>query len=236
LKHTCGVWAVKDPAFAKRVAAMVPEVGFDSSAWGQVSLWGRVIEHERGYRAQYAYPYAITVQSLDERVARVIRDGYAVDVEWQAPPPLPEQRDKEWQKQREEEQARIAALPPLPSLDDLTMDEILVGLLTAIAKERDRCRGHWFDKSPLDRAMAVSPTDVTAGARPNLAHRASRTGAARAGRLAETDHCFWLSGSPVTWGRKRISRRALLDELVCTSSARRAEARRIGMRADRSDG
>ena len=29
--------------------------------WGEVSLWGTVIEHEHGYRAQYAYPRRITV-------------------------------------------------------------------------------------------------------------------------------------------------------------------------------
>lgn len=51
-------------------------------AFGRVSLWGRVIEHESGWRAQYAYPYALTLETLDEDAALVIRREYAVDVEW----------------------------------------------------------------------------------------------------------------------------------------------------------
>lgn len=51
-------------------------------AWGSVSLWGRVIEHEQGWRAQYAYPYALSVESPDDAVATAIRREYLVDVEW----------------------------------------------------------------------------------------------------------------------------------------------------------
>jgi hypothetical protein len=32
-----------------------------SSVYGKVALWGRIIEHERGYRAQYAYPLELWV-------------------------------------------------------------------------------------------------------------------------------------------------------------------------------
>jgi hypothetical protein len=46
---TCGVHAIKDPsrlARSGRAAAVV----------GRVAMWGRVIEHTKGYRAEFAYP------------------------------------------------------------------------------------------------------------------------------------------------------------------------------------
>lgn len=46
---TCGIHAIKDPgrlARAGRSAAVV----------GRVAMWGRVIEHTKGYRAEFAYP------------------------------------------------------------------------------------------------------------------------------------------------------------------------------------
>lgn len=46
---TCGWHAVSDPATLVRP-------GGPADVVGQVSLWGRVIEHTRGYRAEYAYP------------------------------------------------------------------------------------------------------------------------------------------------------------------------------------
>jgi hypothetical protein len=61
--------------------------GGDPVGWaiGRVALWGRVIEHEKGWRAQYAYPYALHVESEDEAVALAVRRVYAVDVEWAGP-------------------------------------------------------------------------------------------------------------------------------------------------------
>ncbi len=50
----CGVYAVSDPADvdvepSRKVSLLV----------GRVALWGKVIRHERGYRAQYGYPVSI---------------------------------------------------------------------------------------------------------------------------------------------------------------------------------
>ena len=49
-------------------------------ALGSVSLWGRILARERGYRAQYAYPYELFVIGGNEQIARELRDRYAVDV------------------------------------------------------------------------------------------------------------------------------------------------------------
>lgn len=49
----CGIWAFKD---IDRLVAAIGSGYSDVSVLGSVSLWGRVIETENGYRAQYAYP------------------------------------------------------------------------------------------------------------------------------------------------------------------------------------
>lgn len=46
---TCGVHAIKDPARLARS-------GRTAAVVGRVAMWGRVIEHSKGYRAEFAYP------------------------------------------------------------------------------------------------------------------------------------------------------------------------------------
>jgi hypothetical protein len=48
-------------------------------ALGRVSLWGRILAREFGFRAQYAYPYELFVADGDQAIARELRDRYAVD-------------------------------------------------------------------------------------------------------------------------------------------------------------
>lgn len=83
--HECGIWALKREEDARRrMVSWMQTQGGEPLGWacGQVSLWGRVIEHEHGWRAQYAYPYAITVESIDGDVAAALRAEYVVDVDW----------------------------------------------------------------------------------------------------------------------------------------------------------
>jgi hypothetical protein len=49
-------------------------------ALGRVSLWGRVVVRENGFRAQYAYPYDVFLIGGDDDLARELRCLYAVDV------------------------------------------------------------------------------------------------------------------------------------------------------------
>jgi hypothetical protein len=84
----CGVWASNDAEWAyRRMILWMQSQGGDPVGWavGRVAMWGRVIEHTKGWRAQYAYPYAVRVESEDEAVARQVRFEYAVDVEWSGP-------------------------------------------------------------------------------------------------------------------------------------------------------
>jgi hypothetical protein len=46
---TCGIHAIKDPARLARA-------GRSTAVVGRVAMWGRVIEHTKGYRAELAYP------------------------------------------------------------------------------------------------------------------------------------------------------------------------------------
>lgn len=58
---------------------------------GTVALWGRVLECEHGWRAQYAYPRSLTVYG-DEETAEALGAAYGVPVEARPapePPPLP---------------------------------------------------------------------------------------------------------------------------------------------------
>jgi hypothetical protein len=52
-------------------------------AIGSVSLWGRVLARDKGYRAQYAYPYELFVVGGNDVIVQQLRRLYAVDA-WAA--------------------------------------------------------------------------------------------------------------------------------------------------------
>jgi hypothetical protein len=94
-EHECGIYAFKMRVHAeellRRYTGVRHRYGREYRelppvrqgrpiALGSVSLWGRILARERGYRAQYAYPYELFVIGGDERIARELRDRYAVDV------------------------------------------------------------------------------------------------------------------------------------------------------------
>ena len=43
-------------------------------------MWGDIVEHEKGYRAEFAYPYEITLLGGDESIASSLREQYQIDV------------------------------------------------------------------------------------------------------------------------------------------------------------
>lgn len=64
---TCGVYAVPRPELLAGLGSIA------GGAIGQVSLWGRIVEHERGLRAQAAYPARLALvcaTCLAERTGR----------------------------------------------------------------------------------------------------------------------------------------------------------------------
>ena len=76
--HACGIYAVRTRDAAVRLLDDLPPLAAPVAV-GRVSLWGRVFENVGGWRAQYAYPYALDVVGGDERVARKLRAAYRVD-------------------------------------------------------------------------------------------------------------------------------------------------------------
>jgi hypothetical protein len=83
--HECGIYAYESQAEGEGMLATMwgwycePRTMW---AFGRVSLWGRVIEHELGWRAQYAYPYEVTVFTGGKAASAIGRE-YAIDVEQQ---------------------------------------------------------------------------------------------------------------------------------------------------------
>jgi hypothetical protein len=56
---TCGIYALKSPLKGASLFGVY-------SIYGEVYLWGKVVEHEYGWRAQYAYPKTFTLTSEDQ--------------------------------------------------------------------------------------------------------------------------------------------------------------------------
>lgn len=86
----CGYWGMKDKLFPQTTLAT--EVVRTSTLIGEVALWGRVVETELGYRAQYAYPLNIQFRKphvlaiagnryVDQpEVARLLSEAYGIPV------------------------------------------------------------------------------------------------------------------------------------------------------------
>ena len=81
-EHECGIYAFKTRALAEELLRRYTGV---RHRYGRAHLRRRpapdgILARERGYRAQYAYPYELFVIGGDEQIARELRDRYAVDV------------------------------------------------------------------------------------------------------------------------------------------------------------
>lgn len=86
----CGVYALKTAAAVEgRLLEQIQQSLFglpigifgdpgpsDGVVWGTVKLWGRIIEHEIGYRAAFAYPSALWCE--DATLARTVAALYGV--------------------------------------------------------------------------------------------------------------------------------------------------------------
>jgi hypothetical protein len=81
---TCGISAFKSREDAELLARET--AGSEVIVLGRVSLWGRVIETERGYRAARAYPYDLELLGGTKELALELRNRYVVDVALGAAP------------------------------------------------------------------------------------------------------------------------------------------------------
>ena len=80
LGHRCGVYALRTREQAEALLASLPALPLRPVALGRVSLWGRVVENEHGWRGELAYPYDLELIGGDARAAAKLRAHYAVDV------------------------------------------------------------------------------------------------------------------------------------------------------------
>jgi hypothetical protein len=85
----CGVWTVCHPMLLDEVGwTKAPPIGTAPlpgiMVVGEVSLWGKIIQHERGWRASCAYPRHLYVFTEDAMLAETLRERYGVPVEWGA--------------------------------------------------------------------------------------------------------------------------------------------------------
>ena len=78
VRCTCGIYAYKTQQGAEW-GDNRPET--DNHIWGEVWLWGRVVEHEKGYRAQYAYPKSLVNTGGIARRLAAIYGCELIDVE-----------------------------------------------------------------------------------------------------------------------------------------------------------
>lgn len=83
----CGVYAVTTREAALGWARWAQSALPHPIVLGRVQLWGRVLPHSAGYRAELAYPYELEVlpgEGLPEdeacRLERALRDAYLVDI------------------------------------------------------------------------------------------------------------------------------------------------------------
>src|SRR5262249_9494586 len=87
--HMCGIHAYKarGPPIAylarrhesgRRLTSRRPEHTL-AVAFGRVSGWGRAVEHERGWRSQFAYPYELYLIAGDRGLALALAGRYAVE-------------------------------------------------------------------------------------------------------------------------------------------------------------
>ncbi|PYQ80598.1 MAG: hypothetical protein DMG02_31255 [Acidobacteria bacterium] len=85
----CGIHVVRTPAAALERVRMERRAhalrlqhlkGPAGRAWGAVKIWGRVIEHESGYRAEFAYPS--NLQCDDAKLARRVAALYGVPCDY----------------------------------------------------------------------------------------------------------------------------------------------------------
>ena len=75
----CGVWAFRRRDSAEETLGRYAH-STGPLALGRVVLWGRIVEHESGWRAQYAYPVDLTIFKANAHIARELREAYACDV------------------------------------------------------------------------------------------------------------------------------------------------------------
>lgn len=107
LKCDCGVYAFSEPTQLQSQGYL------GQSVYAKVALWGRVVECEKGFRAQYAYPvhlYAATLtpaSQLRELAYIAHRYGCGFEIKDIWIDPVQEAKNRELQRLKDEEMQKL---------------------------------------------------------------------------------------------------------------------------------
>jgi hypothetical protein len=77
---SCGVYAGKNYQHLQDISL---STAFESCVHGEVYLWGKVVEHDLGYRAQFAYPKSLVLPSFESRLGTLppgTLEAYGADI------------------------------------------------------------------------------------------------------------------------------------------------------------
>jgi hypothetical protein len=77
----CGIYAYKEKPRLLNEIGRNPYSGLTRLVYGEINLWGKVIEHEDGYRAQFGYPRRLWCAPVLEPLAGWIGYVYGVPCE-----------------------------------------------------------------------------------------------------------------------------------------------------------
>lgn len=124
----CGIWAT-------RTRELLPLHDFRSEdpralvCVGEVALWGRVLEFEKGWRARYAYPTRLILLGGEEETRAALARSYGVAVEREGPESIiDEAAALEWATSLRAmnkaatsafEQAMVAAIPTAKAIEEI---------------------------------------------------------------------------------------------------------------------
>src|SRR5262249_13548040 len=77
----CGVWAMKNKADMTEALRgyACGQIAQRVWAYGRVQLWGRIVEHKLGWRAEYARPLDVNVIDGDPTTCELLGSRYACD-------------------------------------------------------------------------------------------------------------------------------------------------------------
>lgn len=79
---TCGIYALSTLEAARAYFNHRQTLEGVTLLVGSVTLWGRVVEHEQGFRSQYAYPKTLYLPAdFDTSLAERLRVSYGVNLE-----------------------------------------------------------------------------------------------------------------------------------------------------------
>jgi hypothetical protein len=216
----CGVWTVCHPM-------LLDEIGWTTAppddrsplpgvmVVGEVSLWGNIVQHERGWRASCAYPRHLYVFTDDPMIAETLRERYGVPVEWGADA----ERLRRFLPGEDPEDDE-----PAPTPDPAKLAEILLGVVDAglvpteirgLVVQALKDQAADIDKAPSDRIKeAQQALTRTWYSREDRQAFRRRLGLAAAEEQA-LHHASYLDASRAVWTRLAQWRRGRGRGLAC---------------------